>query len=208
MDETWNVAFENGAQAIVDPNWNDGYDKVPMHAVTFWQMARGVVAAKEGWGKSVKWMERQRKMVIDKETTACLDTAFERLETLPWNGPLPWLSSSSRTKGFVRLLGDEWLDDENIDMMMEFLSDCVERANGAGEVKIAQLSFSRKLVQCDEGGNYNANAYGKECGRYEQLAKSTELKRLYFPVHVNGNHWIAVCIDFERKKICYGTYWY
>ena len=30
------------------------------------------------------------------------------------------------------------------------------------------------------------------------------LKQLYFPAHINGNHWVPFCVDFEEKTLAYG----
>ena len=42
-------------------------------------------------------------------------------------------------------------------------------------------------------------------GRYETRVKGG-LEKLYFPLNVNGNHWIAVLVDFKEKVILFGAH--
>ena len=102
------------------------------------------------------------------------------------------------------LLGNWWLSDDHINMMMEELSQEVEN-NAAMKttVIIAPLAFAGEIKKNRKAGTYNKKE-APLLWRYKKHIKEKGVKKLVFPVHVNNNHWIAAFVDFKAGKIGYG----
>lgn len=73
-------------------------------------------------------------------------------------------------------------------------------------VRIANLSFADQVGRVGDAGGAIALSKKKAFHQYETDAKEGRLEKLYFPLHVNANHWIAGVVDFGRKRIAFGTY--
>ena len=56
-------------------------------------------------------------------------------------------------------------------------------------------------VVADGQERYYGHGIGQRTGR---TVRKTDLRYLYFPINVGGNHWIAMCIDFEDRLVSYG----
>ncbi|TFK27117.1 hypothetical protein FA15DRAFT_702135 [Coprinopsis marcescibilis] len=51
---------------------------------------------------------------------------------------------------------------------------------------------------------YLAKDGAKLLSKYEKLVKDNHIDSIYFPIHVNNNHWIAGFVHFRKGKIGYG----
>jgi hypothetical protein len=204
MNKAFGQCWFNGSASITDPRHNDGHTMFPLYALKYWQLARLAVEKQRRWRKVMKWVNKQLRDAVNEETKALLQAAIERMEVLPWNITVPWIEGVCTTADLVDILSDEWLDDNHIDMMMDFIQTSLHLKRSLG-VDIARLSFANKLIQCHEGRRFSADDYGVECRRLERDVKAGKLKQLYFPAHVNKNHWIGLTIDFQNHTIAYGA---
>ncbi|KAJ7845793.1 hypothetical protein B0H13DRAFT_1908176 [Mycena leptocephala] len=104
---------------------------------------------------------------------------------------------------WTRLVNDEWLSGEIIDSMMADIQSRVAEIPGLdSSVTVAPLSFQRAIIAIStqkKPTNYTVGLLEK----YKQLAQGGK-PLLYFPLHINGNHWIAFIIDFVRRFFGYG----
>ncbi|KAJ7433925.1 hypothetical protein B0H11DRAFT_1758325 [Mycena galericulata] len=191
-------AWFDGCQSILDPRYNDGCDRFPLWVVTFWKDMGSLWRAQWTWQTSVGWVDGQ----LQKEDLAECDrealTVTKGLfETMGWNTKIwgDWTHLD-----LAKILSWQWLSDDHIDMLMTDLSSRVAAdPELAKTVLVAPLAFSEALKRA---ANKN---YTKEdaplLARYEAHIKKYGFKRLYFPNHINKNHWIAGRIDFDRKLI-------
>lgn len=105
----------------------------------------------------------------------------------------------------AKLLGTVWLNDDHIDMMMEELSKEVSSDPGlVDKVIIARLLFAQQVLNVKE--RYTWKNAPLLC-HYEKHIKENNAKELYFPIHVNVNHWIVGLIDFKNKTISFGQFY-
>ncbi|KAG6848001.1 hypothetical protein H0H93_004242 [Arthromyces matolae] len=68
---------------------------------------------------------------------------------------------------------------------------------------VAPLTFAFQIASCANVEEYTRDTALLLC-RYEREIRDKGIEELYFPLHVNGNHWIACLIDFRRGVISYG----
>ncbi|KAJ6582431.1 hypothetical protein B0H10DRAFT_2198477, partial [Mycena sp. CBHHK59/15] len=86
------------------------------------------------------------------------------------------------------ILSHAWLSDDHIDMMMADLSARVE-----ADPELAAKDRANKKTYKREDTHLLA--------RYEEHIKRTGVAQLYFPLHINNNHWIAGLVDFKQGLI-------
>lgn len=98
------------------------------------------------------------------------------------------------TYHLTRFLGTRWLSDDNINMMVEELQD---ELGGRLDISVADLNFTAALQDIKAKFALPLEKRKKTLlGQYELRIKSGTLQKLYFPLYVNENHWVAVEIDF------------
>lgn len=49
----------NGTNSLIDPRYNDGRDRFPLYALTFWKELGRVVDQQESWQKASEWLEME-----------------------------------------------------------------------------------------------------------------------------------------------------
>ncbi|KAJ6583638.1 hypothetical protein B0H10DRAFT_2234825 [Mycena sp. CBHHK59/15] len=104
--------------------------------------------------------------------------------SVSWNSVHP--GAPDGQLDWTRLVDDEWLSGGIIDnMMMDIQSRVAE---------IPALDAALIVAPC----HFNL------LDKYKRAMDSGK-SQLYFPLHINGNHWIAFVIDFVRKTFGYGT---
>ncbi|KAJ7167800.1 hypothetical protein C8R46DRAFT_1270204 [Mycena filopes] len=172
----------NGAKSICDPRQPSL--RLPLCALRFFEQIHNLHQAQEKWANSVDWARDE----------AGHDTAI--FSTVSWDathfgapdGQLDW----------TRLVDDEWLSDSIMDAMM---ADLQSRATDP-TVIVAPLSFQRAIIAA--ATHENPSVYSVKL--LEEYKRSLEAgkSKIYFPLHVNGNHWIAFMIDFVKRVFGFG----
>jgi len=195
----------DGAKSIVDPRFNDGRDRLPLWTIRFWKKMAGVISDRDKWAKGYQWLERQRGGKHDEVTKEAVEEALQTLDTIHWKKKLKYCRGTVDTRCLTTLLGNGWLSDDHINIMMEEHSHAVRGdASLKDQVIVAPVQFSEEIRNNGETGIYERKKGAGLLWRYEQDIKEKGIETILFPVHANGNHWVAAFVDFKNKKIGYG----
>jgi hypothetical protein len=133
-------AWLNGKKSIADPRFNDGADRFPLSALTFWIEMSAVIQQQAGWKRSIQWLDNERRKSQDNDTKHFIDRARAELVTMGWNVPLTYGRQSISTLDLREFLGTVWLSTNNIDIMMEDLAERV-----ASDPELATKSLLHRL---------------------------------------------------------------
>ena len=139
------------------------------------------------------WLEKLGDETLQKAVRDVLDS-------LSWGLGLRALGASSTVDNLASLLSNDWLDDCTIDMLSTDLNLCAPAESSAA---VATLTFVFHIM-ASYGRNPRKDTAAPVLERYIERARQDTLRHLYFPVHLNSNHWVAFLIDFENGTICYG----
>ncbi|KAJ8700697.1 hypothetical protein PTI98_003700 [Pleurotus ostreatus] len=204
IERKYGKTWMNGMNSLIDPRYDDGRDRFPLYALTLWKQLGRVVDQQESWQKALVWLEAEERSA-DPLVGAMITSAIGRLDELGWDVPLQYLRGSASTSLLSALFSNEWLSSDHMDMAAEELSlRIVDDGQAHLKIRVAPVAFANSLA---DAARYK-QAYSKRqtpllC-RYEREVTAKELERLYFPIHVHGNHWIAGFIDFSSKTFGYG----
>jgi Ulp1 protease family, C-terminal catalytic domain len=156
------------------------------------------------WRKSCQWLDNEENKMWDLQTINAVCTARQILNSLAWNVRLTYLQGTVTSAHLAQLLGTTWLNDDHIDMMIEDLSKEVTSNPGLAEkVIIAKLSFAQQVLNVN--GKYMWQTAPLLC-HYEKHIKENDIEELYFPIHVNTNHWIAGLIHLKNHTISFSKF--
>lgn len=204
LEEQLGQSWFDGMESITDPRYNDGKDRFPFWIISFWKELSNVTKKQLGWKKSKAWLDEQAKDT-DPVLGESLAAAADLFNTLGWDTELPYLRGIPTTFTLSLILTWEWLTDDHIDIMMEDLAYRVSLDPELAEkVIVAPLAFSEAIKKSPKGG------YTKEktplLYLYEKKIREGKIEKLYYPMHIHGNHWIAGVIDFKRKVFGFGEH--
>lgn len=211
LEAAFGQAWFNGSKSIIDSRYNDGRDRLPLWSLTLWEIMSEIHMQQAKWKRSYLWLEEQRKRYEDNEaTTNAIEKAVTILSIMGWKTTVSYQNATARTDIlFPQLLSWDWVNDELINSMMERLSSRLKKSDIGDKKKImiASLPFANKIMAWQtlkKSGPYTKKNGAGVLVLYEKHVKKNGIKRLYLPVHINGNHWIAAYIDFEKEKMAYG----
>ncbi|TDL15221.1 hypothetical protein BD410DRAFT_809111 [Rickenella mellea] len=198
LETAFGQAWLDGKKSIKDP-WHKGV-KLPLWMITFWQEMALVIQLKAQWREADEWLA---KPCVGPELEAA-DSARQLLQSLEFGAPLRTSNSNTRTDSLTLLLSDRWFNCVLVDMCMAQLAARVRLdVTLSPKVIVASLHLEHRLKLA-----FKTKTYGKDqqqlLHHYERAIKENGRTRLFFPAHINENHWVPFEVDFERREIQYG----
>ena len=122
---------------------------------------------------------------------------------LSWGPDITVLGARWPKENLAVLLSDNWIDSETINMMFN-LAACVHLDLELRKTTmVATLNLQMDLHQAYDKGDYSKEAVPLLYW-YTKLFKEKKHDHLYFPTHLNGNHWVPFLTDFKKKTIWHG----
>lgn len=195
LDTTIGQVWLNGGSSIVDPRFNNGMERFPFWVLSLWKEMKKTVQYQDEWRKSLHWLDSSTHPV------EIMTQVKDVVEKLPWNQPLSLRGAASLD--LTGFLGVSWLSDTQIDMMIDILWERLETSEHNKGVGIELAAFSQEMVSVANGAK---PATSKYLSRLADHIKRTHMKTLWFPIHVNNSHWIAGCVDLEKRTFAFGEF--
>ncbi|KAF5326015.1 hypothetical protein D9611_000001 [Ephemerocybe angulata] len=183
---------------VYEDNWGKGHrsviddhfetERLPPRIIILWKELNRLKKGQNLWGTAWKWCQRMAKRTRTKKDMAAV---IDVLNTLPWNLPTDVDKGYVTNLNLSRFLGTAFLTDGDLLFMTAAIAE-----------RLPQGSFASSQVL----GTYFPQLLDKGSStRYlKKVFDAKRAKKLYFPLNVNGNHWIAVKVDFVEKTISYG----
>ncbi|KAM6495644.1 hypothetical protein JOM56_008350 [Amanita muscaria] len=204
LADQFGQAWFDGAQSIIDWRYNDGRERFPLWALGYWQKMAEEVEKQTLWKRSCRWLQTESaKPHKTEELPHLITTAQGTLTHLGWDVSLQYQHGAVSSSTLSALLSTAWLSDEHINMMVEeFTGRLKNISHLASRIIIAPLAFALQINSAAK-----RNSYTKQDApllyRYQQLMLAG-FCQIYFPLNVNGNHWIAGIVDVEKRYVGYG----
>lgn len=192
---------------MVDQQFNNSTKHFPLWVITFWQQIGDITNKQVVWGRSIKWLDLEAKKANDELTKVEICMPQTELSMMGWNAPLTYCHGQVTTLTLSMLLSTVWLSDDHIDMMMEELAAQIAAdPKLAAECVVAPLGFSSVIKAANFKKRYTKRDTPLLCC-YADHVKENNLWWLYFPIHINDNHWVVGFINFKDVTFGYGKYW-
>ncbi|KAF5384382.1 hypothetical protein D9615_003130 [Tricholomella constricta] len=178
---------------------------LPFWCISFWDLLLKIREGQEMLKKAWKWcgkeMEKMRKNG-DYDAVDTLEQVKERFGRLAWDAGMDFEKGMVKTLGLSHLLGPEQLTDSDLNMMVQVLT---ERLPPDSKFVIASLTLTYDILNIDTKMKLAKNKYDRTVlKRYENLVKTKGIQAIFFPLHVDTNHWIVGKIDFQSDTVSYG----
>ncbi|TFK81466.1 hypothetical protein K466DRAFT_656140 [Polyporus arcularius HHB13444] len=189
-------AWFDGAQSVIDFRYK--HSRLPLHVLTYWDEMAVALQNQSAWRKALGWARVQLAMLADTNLAGKVEGV---LDVMAWGLGLRALGASASVDSLTKLLSDQWLDDDIIDMLA---TDLANRAPVQSGSAVATLAFVHVIMAC-----YGPDATKAEptslLERYRDRVLDGSVVRLYFPANLNNNHWVTFLVDFEKRTISYAA---
>ncbi|KAG8700389.1 hypothetical protein FRC08_004733 [Ceratobasidium sp. 394] len=222
LDEAWC----NGYRSIQDTY----YEKFPLPfwVLALWSRLQVADNLRAEWMAAEERIHNNKHRDPDIQLQICVaeDRLQKLLHQVAWHEPilgfpaLGWrpesdpptpkdpaaeCSGQTKTSAFVQFFCDGLLNDEAMNMMLNYLDFQVRRHESlAGRVVVADLTFTNRLLTEYSGKASITVTRGLLLQRYGSLFTELGREVLYFVVNSGGDHWAAFKVDFMEETIAYG----
>ena len=199
LESAFGQAWFNGAQSIVDSRYKQS--RLPLHALTYWSEMSRTLMKKATWRKAVVWLDKLDEKFV---STGLSQRARGFMDTLAWGEDLRVLGAATTTDALARLLSDQWLHDEAVDMLTTNLAN---RVLANPELSCNTIVTTLAFQHCVMATYVHGCPIEQDSMHHALKARLVDgqKKRLFFPINVDNNHWVAFCVNFVDRTISYGT---
>ncbi|KAK7059768.1 hypothetical protein R3P38DRAFT_3168222 [Favolaschia claudopus] len=181
LEQDISQAWLDGVQSIINPF--DLSQRLPLWSPHYFRKIIELRAAQQKWADSRNWLPPAEKYL---------------LQHVSWN--TQHAGASDGQLDWTRLLADEWLSGGIIDEMMRDIKSRVSADSRlATSTLIAPLAFQFYLTRLSKYGT-KPQTYLEEIVAEINGGKT----RMFFPIHYNGNHWMAFMVNFSDRSFGYG----
>ncbi|PPR00996.1 hypothetical protein CVT24_000570 [Panaeolus cyanescens] len=209
LEEGFGQAWFDGCISLVDVRFNGGVERFPVWVITWWKEVSKIVRGQEEWKAAHNWLQEQitKKKLSDMEMVQVEDVE-KAIRDLPWNRSMVFERGLTTTRELATFLGNGWLSDGHINMMLQVLADDLSQRVGVSHngtrTLIAPLGFSQSILQADRIFKLTDEKWTRTLlYKYKVKINKEEIQDFYFPLHVNDNHWIVGKVDFLKGHVSY-----
>ncbi|KAI0669608.1 hypothetical protein C8Q78DRAFT_977184 [Trametes maxima] len=195
LHKAFSSAWFSGARSVIDNRYKQS--RLPLSALTVWSEMHRIVAKAAVWRLAEQWLGRwEREPGFLEEA----DHARILMGVLPWGARVQALGSDTAAENLALLLSDKWLDDEIVNMLFQELYTRARRdPKLARDVAVLPLVFQQVLH----------NVRTKKSYSHPLLSRCASLiaagrQQIFFPVNIQGMHWIPCMVDIAEGTIRYG----
>jgi len=200
-------AWLDGAQSVIDCRFNNGNERLPLWAIAYWTKILELRGIQSLWQSSVDWLDKEEKGQKAKGPVSDDLIGVRTLlhTSVAWDSTMPHCNGMTSTSKLSRFLGPRWLSNDNIDMMVEELVLDLQGDKDRSHIQVVSLNFPNAISNVVTNLARLPSARTKSfLGQIERKVNDEGLQKLYFPLYVSGNHWIACEIDFKKKTFAFG----
>jgi hypothetical protein len=164
----------------------------------------GITEKQTAWKRSYHWLHTEGTKAKGKDSMSNkIQLAQKELLTLGWDVTTRYQQGEVSSSILSALLSTVWLGDEHVNMMMEELAARLALdPETASKTIVVSLAFQIQINNNSKVKAYNKNNSPLLHRYQKRIAEGVE--KIYFPINVNSNHWIAGVINIPARSIGYG----
>jgi hypothetical protein len=163
----------------------------------------------KAWVKAEEFLRQRKKVwkksVSEQSADEVIQQAYDVLLYLPWLGNIVGFDNNEPLHKLAKYASCKWLTMTHQDQMLDLLwrdlllSGC--------RIEIKNMAFFPKLQQvynCRNTGVYDGSR-AFTCPHGVALAlEAGECKGMGTMVNIDGDHWVAIALNFENSLVWYG----
>ncbi|KAF8145735.1 hypothetical protein K438DRAFT_1871338, partial [Mycena galopus ATCC 62051] len=171
----------------------------PLWMLTYWAELGPLRELQKCWNGAIHALEERirRKESSDPLAEQTLDRVF----ALPWYSGLRGFDECD-VKGLANLCKPTvWLKTTEINQMLELLDD--DEMLQARGIRVVPSDYPRNIVSAYKDQNYDHSPRYRLLRTLGETFANGDAKEMATIANVNGDHWVAVIVDFASQTIYY-----
>lgn len=193
--------LDGRAKSILDFTDLKRETRYPLPALEVYREFTRANATRREWARAEEWMERGK---CDARLMAAIRLVQRLMFAFEWDAEVRALHTTVPAVDLFRMLDASWLNDSQVDMLMQVLTDRARREHGDCNMIFAPVVFQQfvqELFNHREHANHRKIPFME---RYEQDFLNGKKRVLYLVGHVNGNHWVPWIFNYEKGSLGHG----
>jgi hypothetical protein len=200
-------AWLDGYQSII--HWQKKDLRLPLWYLHYWLRMAAATCTQRQWIMARDWVDTHSGGLPSNDTIPPISTTLNKeIARLGWGTTLQGIAHHGCmvATDIADLLQDEWMCDRHIDSLCAGIQERITENTHLQKIFVGTLTFFSHL-RCDDK---MWQTYGSETRSFRHLwelgikLEDRMIEQLYFPFHVNSNHYIAIFVDARIKRIYYG----
>jgi hypothetical protein len=200
MDETDTI------QSIQCPHASaHSRERYPLWLLTFWSELIHVRVIKRQWEQALQYLAnpdtklRNNRVSEEKANMVC-----QEIRALPWNAPINGFDNQGQLIQLHTYCSQDWLSSVHIDHMLNLLkNDLGIPVNNT--IPVQHAWHAQQILATYYYGTetyLTSKSCYALCKQAQDLAMGIQ-DMLATVANIDGNHWIALMVDFQKKKVYY-----
>jgi hypothetical protein len=196
------------SQSIQCPHVSTVKDvQYPLWIIQYWVELISVRRICQKWLKADESLQKQSQPHngIPATDPRLICDVYNALSCIPWNRNIRGFSASAGTEYLTAYATTEWLNDDHITHMLDLLRCDLIREGLSPSVEVESIWFLPQLKEGyrDQEKYASHRSYGWIRGQGQALGTGAR-EQLVLIGNIDGNHWIALVMDFAQGTVFYG----
>lgn len=181
--------------------------RYPLWLLTFWSELTHVRFIKERWNQAVQYLAKpdtdltNSGLPIEKAKKVC-----QKILALPWNARISGFEDQDQLFQLHTFCSRDWLSSIHINLILDLLKNDLELTADT-LTSIQHTYHAQQVLAAYYYGNetYLASKSYRTIRTHAQELATGVQNILGTVANVDGNHWIALMVDFRKRKVYYGN---
>ena len=205
------VAITAGACSVKCPHVPSALGKmVPMWIILYWaEVLQLRTTSRKAWVKAEEFLRTRKKAGIKgpggEKVDEIMQEAYDMLSCLPWCGDIQGFDHREPLYQLAVYASHTWLGTTHENQILDLLRrDLLFKGS---RVEVAGMAFFvalRDAYNCRNSGEYEGSRHFTWIREIGKALASGDRDGLGTMANINGDHWVAIALDFEESLIWYG----
>ena len=162
------------------------------------------------WLKADDYLRHRQQFRRDKNAAAShslIDEVYSNLTSLAWAGDVRGFSEHEPVHKLATYATHNWLSSVHENQMLDLLRTEIRLDRTRPRIVIKSTDFPHALQAAYEQrdtGDYMDNRYFDHIRQTGVELGNGMVDELGYLMNLNGDHWVAIVLDFENSAILYG----
>lgn len=195
---------EISARSVFDWSYKKSGIEVryPLHVLAIYREFGRANKTRLLWRSAEDWMARWEVRGLG----SAAQLADRLMCTLEWDTYIRASGTNVPTNALLSMLDDAWMSDNQLDMILQVLTERLRNTPEHHKAIIAPCIFFQHINNVYSSRNKGRRLTVPLLERYRTMFSSGLIQVLYFISLVDDNHFVAWRIDYQEATLCHGAF--
>ena len=183
---------------------------LPVWVIPYWAEVLELRSTfRKAWLRAEEFIRLRKKVwkktVGGESTDEIMQQGYDMLSCLQWFGNIRGFDHEEPLSMVATYASRMWLSTMHENQILDLLRrDVLFQGLKAEIANMAFFETLRKAYNCRDTGEYDESRFFAWIRGIGKALVAGEWDRLGTMVHIGGDHWVAIALDFEQSLVWYG----